>query len=254
MNTLASDELPPSIAHSDTVFIGTSLFAYGIPRQGQGMLHDRSTHTRLAWPRMNESQIVDLLDRVLQTPGVKTVVIEVSPFIRDFRSELEPRSPTLIGQIRGLSQQFKQDSITLMQHFLSRNIPVKSKFIDEPLIDRKVHFDKSDFERLYPLSLRMPLQPERLQEALRVARGKSVDVLFVLPPRSQAAVDFMGPEQALRFLQRADAFGRAFGVPVWNAGLAWDNQLFVDHAHLNRRGRDKFIAFLKAYAEQSHVQ
>lgn len=254
VETPVSDEFPESINNSDVVFIGTSLFAFGIPHQGQGLLEKKSSYTRLAWGRMTESETLDLLEKALEISEVRLVLIELNPFIRDFRDEVEIKSPVFLEPIREYSLKFKNDLNLIRRYQLSNKELQKSRFLVEPEIDHDTAFNWTNFLKLNPFQVRSPKQASRLSELLVIAKTRSVQVLFVLPPRSQVAADYLGKELLARLNKEAETFGEKFGVPVWNTGESWDNYLFVDHTHLNRKGREQFIAFLKMQAEQADVQ
>ncbi len=232
--------LPELIGQPDTLFIGTSLFAHGIPRRGQGLMEDQSSYERIAAPAMSETVALDVLESALDIQSIQCVVIEISLFIRSFNFEVNPKSLGLLQLLRNASRQFKGD-IRLVLGFSK---PEGAGFYFEPEIDKKASRDPVQLERFYPFVIREPEQKLRLSALLARAAEQSVQVIFILPPRSESAANYMGRRQTESLAQQANALASTNGVPLWNAGSAWPDELFVDYSHLNLAGRGQFMAFL----------
>jgi hypothetical protein len=236
--------LPELIGQPETLFIGTSLFAHGIPRRGQGLMEGQSSYERIAAPAMSETVALDVLESALDIQSIQCVVIEISLFIRSFNFEVNPKSLGLLQLLRNASRQFKGD-IRLVLGFSK---PEGAGFYFEPEIDKKASRDPVQLERFYPFVIREPEQKLRLSALLARAAEQSVQVIFILPPRSESAANYMGRRQTESLAQQANALASTNGVPLWNAGSAWPDELFVDYSHLNLAGRGRFMAFLTNHA------
>ena len=75
-------------------------------------------------------------------------------------------------------------------------------------------------------------------------------LVFLAYPMSKAAAERLG-EGFLDDQRRALALAeQRLGVPVFGNTAVWPDRYFVDNAHLNRKGRERFLGELAAWERQ----
>ena len=111
---------------------------------------------------------------------------------------------------------------------------------------------RHELRQRYPLHLRGPLNPKKLEEMLGRAHQEGVEVLLIAPPLPQAVADYIGVVDMARFERHLHDTAELLGLPLLYNGEVWPNTLFVDVAHLNRTGRSRFMSELAGAWKARH--
>lgn len=239
------------------VVIGTSLVGFAIPPEGQGLLGEGRDHIRLAAGGMSEDLTLDLCEAALALERTETIVIEAHPFVRDFKDDrrpsrvhgvLGPGAAQIIQTARDLRPAVK---LSLWRAGL-RSDPFAS-LTAEYQVDNADGIRPHTLQRIYPLSIRPPRLEERLDALVAKAKARRVGIILVAPPRSATAARYNGPEVMQRLDQALVALAARLDVPLFAPSGPWPDGLFVDHAHMNRAGRDRFMTELRRFAVAAHA-
>lgn len=232
------------------VAIGSSLFLHGIPARptsiaaADSLLGDGRTHVRVFRDSISEAEALAAMRAAVQGRA-ETVLLEVNPFAFDFSWQAARASESrVIAWARGAIE-WSRDWNSDIRAWLGRSPPPA----DEPAFEateevQKKHLSMNVF---YPLHLRPPKLTLELQEVLAAARQNGVHVLLVAPPRSFAAGFALGRTAIAALEVHLIRVAKFLDLPLFEPGPIWPNELFTDHAHLNRAGRARFLAELRAW-------
>jgi hypothetical protein len=253
--TLALLGAGPSVVLSDiatapVVVIGSSLMEHAVPPFGgkvSSLLGDGRAHARLAISSITEPQTVELLNLVLETE-VQTVLIEANALAFDFASRKTTPDPTDIRPV------------AMMQSLLDLSTrarqPLRDLLNKRPLVSEAEKLDapfavqSKTLLQNYPLRLRFPSNPEALNATLAVAASKGVALILIAPPRSQLAADAMGPQATEKLWLHFQTVARDLNLPLFQPAAVWPNEYFIDLAHMNRRGRARFLQELAQWQQR----
>ena len=78
-----------------------------------------------------------------------------------------------------------------------------------------------------------------------------MQVVLLAPPRSEAAADYLGEEATKNLESHVRDVANRLDLPVFMPQSFWPNEFFVDQAHLNRRGRQRFCAELAEWSSKN---
>ena len=245
----------PDVDGAEIVVIGSSLTAHLLPgpESAGGVLGDRRTSAMLAVPGISERLTTRLLAHAIGS-GAETVLIEINAYVHDYseysrahRGLGEPLfTMHLAGYFRDLGARLTLNFKRLF--FAIAHAPVT--FYENPVDGGKTALDfaavaSEDYYRLFSLE---PAYPDELGKLLEKARAADTEVLFFSPPRPRSAVRLIGSAEFARMVEHVSDVAREFGVPVWYATSAWPDDQFIDiKAHVNARGRDRFLRELSRW-------
>ena len=229
------------IPAAPVIVIGSSLMRHAVPPLGEGadsLLGDGRAHARLAVSSITESQTVALLGLVLKT-GAQTVLIEANPLAFDFASSAPVpdqgriRPVVVMQSILDLSMQARAPLFGLLY---SLQLTEEAQQLDAAFLVQPNVLAKN-----YPLHLRNPADPKALEAVLKTATTKGVSLILIAPPRSQLAANAMGTQATETLRQHFQALARRLDLPLFQPSAVWPNDHFIDAAHMNRRGRARFM-------------
>jgi len=250
------------------VFIGTSLTRFAIPpgATGDALLWDEVSHSRLSFGGSIDSRahITALLNHSLDA-GAEEIYVEVYPFLRRFKSELRlaKKRATLAESAiwRGVVDKDVQKAwfhfgVILrepIRMILGRRTFNKFPMLypeDVPFLDETGLRVEKQMEQLYPYKVTALEDPESL-DSLKPSVARSEEqgahLAFLAYPISEAAAERLGEPLLAELRSSLTLFERRLKVPVLGSVEVWPNRYFVDNAHMNRAGRERF---LKRLADQ----
>lgn len=239
-----------------TVIIGTSVVGNAFPSRGKGLLGDDAPYARIAINRMPASQILTMADAALRGGQADLIVIEGYPFIRDFSDELRGEQAT------GLFEQ-GAEALIAMGRQLSESAAILAwrgglwgnplaKGLAERDIDSPTKVSKRTLRVIYPMAVRPARDLDRLRAFAAAARAAGVTVVLVAPPRSELAAGWNSAATLAQVQQALTDLGATLGWQVFSPARPWPDHLFTDHAHLNRAGRERFLAEFQQFAGPHH--
>lgn len=234
---------------AEIAVIGSSLLAYAVPETGSGesaLFAGGQTHKRIAISLISEGRAIRLGENAL-AGGARDLLIEVDPFIKGFRD----RSPATecdgwSEQGRAIAWRSKRRSGDAFRRFIGRQS--NGNGLGEPSdIQDSQMIDEERLAAIYPLRLHQPRCRQRLEALIQRASAQGAKLTLVLPPRSQAARQLIGPAQSDELRQLAEQLADQLGVSLFAPKGPWPNEQFTDHAHLNVKGRAHFLRALKQW-------
>lgn len=232
------------IPAAPVIVIGSSLVWGAVPPTGAGadsLLGDGRTHVRLAIANITEAKTVALLGAVLKT-GVQTVLIEANALAFDFASRVPTpdqdsiRPVVVMQSLMNLSARPRESLSNLLDRHRLTRLTSEAQNLDAAFL-----VDSDVVAKLYPLHLRFPRNPEALEEILKKASSARVDLILIAPPRSQLAANAMGPQATETLRLHFQDLARRLNLPLFEPAAVWPNDYFIDQAHMNRRGRARFM-------------
>jgi hypothetical protein len=234
------------------VVIGSSLMRHAVPPLGDkvsGLLGDKRAHARMGINGITEAETVHVLDLVLKN-GARTVFIEANALAFDFANGVPEvgwervRPDVMMRALLSVS--------TLARESISKWLKPRPStlLIDAKELDATFFVRPDDLVNLYPLRLRLPKDPKALEKVLKDANAAGVELILVAPPRSQLAADAMGIEANQTLQQHYQALALNMKLPLFYPATAWPDDHFIDTAHMNRRGRTRFMEELAQWYRQ----
>jgi len=101
------------------------------------------------------------------------------------------------------------------------------------------------FEPPYKVLGRKSVDAE-LADLLGHAREKETYIILFVPPLPKYF--YKGLKAAVKTASRqAELLEENLGVRVWKPDAPWENNLFFDEAHLNFKGRERFVSEFKTW-------
>ena len=254
-----SDEPIPD---APVVVIGSSLMMYAIPGAESGeqsLLGDGRGHIRLGVSSITESQTITLLERVLKSQ-TESIFIEIHPRGMDFASVMRDDQGIRRIFLHELTDQIRTFSLNSRRELGTRSgwrtkTPLRTSahwsMTSEPSrLDAVFNIPRNTFERLYPIRTRPPAELGRLNRLLSLAKNRNTDVILIAPPRSQAAVDYMGTVCSISLEEHFQNLAEQLDGPLFQPARYWPDAYFIDQAHMNRRGRKRFCNELARWSSE----
>lgn len=232
---------------ADIAVIGTSLLVHGIPARqvSGGLLGDGRKHRRFAYDDMQEDEAVSILHEALAS-GASTILLEINPFAFDFAFRVRMNAEE---DRHGSAPRILKHFSYRLQSGLEHLIGIGEFESGEPkdLTPAKNTADANVKSIFYPFQLHSPRSIEALLAAVNEARDRRALIILVAPPRARIAETWMGlnAEQALD--RHLSTLAERLSLPLFHPGPGWPDELFVDNAHLNERGRARFCGELAAW-------
>lgn len=255
---LTSDVLVETeeIPEASIAVIGSSLMRYAVPpvgSTGYSLLSDGRTHVRLALGNITEEQQIALLTRVLAS-DVEYVFVEIQPFGIDFRFE-EWRQQTFLHGLVNQARRFSLTARRALGRKFRRRLKTESTPGQPPSLmseadklDAEFHVSQAALSLLYPIHERSLVEKDRLDELISVASARQVKLALIAPPRSQTAADYMGTARSKSLEKHFQKLAEELGVPLFQPARWWTDDYFIDQAHMNRRGRNRFCRELAQWS------
>lgn len=225
---------PPEI-----VAIGTSLFRHAFPQDisEEGLFGNGQQHAYFGADRAVERQLIFYLNAAIQN-GAETVFLEINPFTFDFADrDLEDDNFTL-----RMAAQIQIQSITSWRYLKQIVFGVPTANIDAVSSINSKHL-----QTIYPIKIRPARQYDQLKELISHAKHAGMRIAFVAPPRSKTSADVLGNVLQSKLIAHQKNLASQLGVPLLPISAVWPDDHFVDQAHMNRRGQQRFIQQLKRW-------
>ena len=232
--------------------VGTSLVGYGLPDGHSikgSLLADGRKHVRVGLGNPTELEILTVANQAMaQNPQL--LFLEAYPFIRSFNTEVDRESGCSLPQqmksvINNAVNSFFGSAQSSALIIMGKNVYTRG-MRDEPTeLQLGKHQNSSPSTSHYPLSPRPVACPEQLQKLLVTASSKNTQVVLLLPPRSMYAEKFAGLGSSRALDLQAKKMAQAYRLELFSPIGPWPNSLFVDSAHMNLKGRERFLRELQ---------
>lgn len=232
--------------HGDSVVaIGTSLMGRGLDWKSD-LLETAMGTKRLARNGMSPNVVLNIAEESLRQ-GARLMIIEAQPFLLNQRSFswADPLNRFNGTLYKTLGRVFRRPALQIFG-LKNRNSEVWIKDLE---VDPTKVIDWERMKRHYPRRLIKDLHRERLLDLADASARNGAQLLFVAMPISQSAAFYNGVEYREAFDLQLRRFGIEHGVEVWTPDFAWSDDHFFDRAHLNKKGRVRFTAELKAFLQ-----
>lgn len=242
-----------SFAGVDTVFLGSSLTLNAIPTQENApdwFMEETSSYLRIGLSNAKAEELEELLDEALDN-GVSTIFLEARPVLYQTKAEYEDeRCLPIRCQSREVVEEAFAPVGSLRERFRDM---YRSQFGLSPVADRYsaaqreprnldvVYAPRRPLGASYPLHLLADRDNTRLVELSMRARSQGSRIVLFMPPRSPTANAYIPASQHIQVEARLQSLAQTLDVPVVDPIEGWRDDHFVDHAHLNRFGRDRFL-------------
>jgi hypothetical protein len=237
---------PATLPAAPVVVIGSSLMAHAVPWHGDGhhsLLGDGRAHVRWAIGAISEAQTLQLVAGALQR-GARTVLVEVHPLAFDFAFATPAHDVRPLALANTVLQESRL-AATGLRRLLKLSptpAPRQARLDGEPdTLDRPFETSPRAFAYFYPLHLREPADAVAWAALVQRAREQDAAIILVAPPRSRSAADAMGAAAGEALQRHLKALAQELGVPMFQPGPVWPDDHFIDHAHMNRQGRARFM-------------
>ncbi len=246
----------PLIQHWDKpiAVVGTSLVAHGLPDGHSitgSLLGDGRKHVRVGLANPTELEILTVANQALaQNPQL--LFLEANPFIRSFnptvnrdpdcRSSLKQIKDGINNIINSVFSSAHDSALRIMGR--NRNT-TRVEGLEPTELDLGKNQNSSPDTSQYPMHPRPVLCPEHLRKFLLAAKAKKKQVILVLPPRSSYGEKFAGLGSSRALDLQAKKMAATYRLELFSPTGPWPNALFIDSAHLNQRGRERFLLELQ---------
>ena len=229
----------------EVALVGSSLIAHAVPEKGVGYPFGEDVRFRRAARNgMSEREAIELSEAAV-SDGLGVIFLEVDPFIKSMRTsrpvgECGLPSDSFRSRIWAARQRYVDAARTLTGFRQIREIA------GEPDgLDRAQSIDAEQINQIYPPILHEPHCRERLNNLAETANAKDVELVLVLPPRSRFSSDMLGNEFNADLTTRAKKLAEEIDASLLVMSGVWPDSHFIDHAHLNQQGRDRFLQELR---------
>jgi hypothetical protein len=211
-----------------------------------GLLGDGRPHLRIGVAGLSQREAIGALDQSLEEHA-DLIFVEANVFVIDLmlRGSANTNWSLPTWWSRDIGPAFRRG----IDRLRGRNLAVN--LAREQLLGTTFKPKETVLAKLYPFQLRDVSDPAGLARVIEKANRLGTRLIFVVPPRSRAAADFMGTENQAEVHAAFEQLAAAYGIELWVFGPAWPNELFGDHAHLNRAGRERFVLELRQRYEDA---
>ncbi len=219
----------------EIAFVGTSLMDFAVPPRGPasdylslGDPDDRSVRLTRTGGLDGD---VHRLARACVDAGVRVTVVQVEPFLLRFD----------VGESLPRATRFADDLRAGLRWILGRRPPTPADVIEaEAGQDRQ--FDGVMSEVLPEnIDVRVFRNGGELKRLINDSKAGGRTLVFVAMPRAESAARALGESFEQTFRDNLRWLEREFGAEVWRPAVFWPDDHFWDQAHLNRRGRARFV-------------
>jgi hypothetical protein len=235
-----------ALAQAEIVVLGSSLLHHALPptEAVASLLGDGRRHQRIGVSGVSEEELLQLAGLALQGRA-SLLLLEVNPLLRD--SDAADTSCLRLGWVDALRTWIGQKQVELARsvRIAVGWVPVGHPAGETARLDTRRAMTPEQLARNYPMLLRAPRCRGELDRVVATARRQGKQLVLVLPPRSITAQAAMGAGQAAELEEGAARLATEFGMPLFHPARAWPDHEFVDYAHMNRSGRERFLRELR---------
>ena len=245
----AAGAAPPLFHGARIAVIGSSQVRYAVPKQGGStisLLGDGRSHYRIGLPAISEPETLRLLRHALDE-RVELVLLEGNALLYD---TAPTRQRGRCDQpARGVRVAIKQAQLRLTDTWARwAHKPLSTHDRADPAdLDRAEPLDSTAAGRQFPLYLRDACDLPGLIALADRARDQGTKLVLIFPPRSASGDRLMGTDQVLALDTAARRLTNALHAKIFEPGAPWPDDQFASLGHVNRSGRDRFLAGLKSW-------
>jgi hypothetical protein len=232
------------------ILVGSSLTRNAVP--AEFVLSNRAVR-RYALSSLTESETLNILEQVIANASTQLVIVEMRVFAFDFRSHV-------VGSFAQFKTGFMRQRSAVNQgiwHLLG-GYPYSfdwesPDFLETTRIDYvfPANLDLDAFSLVFPLQPKQPSQGDRLRHAIELATQRNIKLIFVDFPRAKSAVMRLSKLDLVEMEKQKEWFASEFGVDIWTPATSWPDSFFLDHAHFNGNGRNRFVDLMASTIERS---
>lgn len=245
----AAGMAPPLFHGARIAVIGSSQMRFAVSKQGNGatsLLGDGRSHYRIGLPAISEPETLYLLRRAIDEHA-ELVLLESHALLYDTAPTRE------LGRCdqpaRSLRVAIKQSQLRLTDTWARwTHKPLSTHDRADPAdLDNLGPLDPTAAGRQFPLHLRDPCDMAGLVELTNRARAQGTRLILLFPPRSASADRLMGTDQVKTLDAAASKLASDLHLEIFKPGATWRDDQFVSLGHVNRSGRNRFVAELQAW-------
>jgi len=227
----------------DLIVLGSSLSSVAVPPQMRldaepGSGAPALTALRIALPCTQPQELARLLE-LATSRGVSVILFEINHFLYDLKS-CHPE--------RGLRARLGDFVLFLRWRIkwaiYGTDSALAEAAYESTFLKQIYDGDESRLRRDYRISLRPPEAFGLLEPVLAAGRKKGLRVILVVLPRSETASRFLGTAFNSGLDTRIADIRDRFANMVWEPARSWPDRYFADQGHMNRAGRERFMAAL----------
>lgn len=236
----------------EIAIIGSSLSKSAFAPTGSGaesVLADGRSHRRYGISNPSPELLEDMLELAVDD-RVQTVLLEARPFVFLTNSQISCGGlacdffgmlPNVFSLRWGFRERYRQ---------LAGLPDVPNNFESGVLEYQRIdapHQPRKNLGALYPLTFPGKAPSARLAMLVKRAKENGTQIILMMPPRSMTASEYIGEEQIQELRQESARFADALGLDLFMPLGEWEDDLFVDTAHLRRGGRNRLQAELQSW-------
>jgi hypothetical protein len=240
-----------ALAQADIVVLGSSLLHHALPptEAAASLLGDARRHQRIGVSGISEEELLQLTGLALQGRA-SLLLLEANALLRD--ADAADTSCLRLGWLDALRAFIGQKQVELARsvRIAIGWVPVGHPAGETAGLDTRRAITPEQVARNYPMRLRAPRCRSELDRLVDAARRQGKQLMLVLPPRSFTAQAAMGAAQAAELENGAARLAAELGMPLFHPARAWPDDAFVDYAHMNRTGRERFVRELRQWLQR----
>ncbi|MEE8575053.1 MAG: hypothetical protein V3T30_06530 [Thermodesulfobacteriota bacterium] len=233
-----------SIQDNGLIAIGSSLVHYGFLfdddfeslAKGRGRTVQ---FVRLSVRKNNmDYTLPSLLDEIYHS-NPRWVFLQAEPFFIDFRLEKATRNKRLLRVVYNMQFFLTQIFLKIKSICFEINL-LEINQDDTGLYLNKVVTEEWLMNRRRSYILKPAVFPEYVESFIKRAKEKGVQVILLEMNRSKVENDYQGRSFRVQFNDLLGQVSTRYQIPLWQfeGNLPIDH--YVDHAHLNQKGRVAF--------------
>jgi len=230
---------------AEVVVIGSSLGVHAMPVRFR--LSDGRHVRRIGLSVPGEDELLTLFDAAI-AERPQEILLEAAPFLADFAFE-QPKGCQVPA--RGLRQALRSGQLSVVDRL--RRLFGQRTSLDgmrEPFhLNRAQEIDPMVMATFYPLTIHQPCLGERLERAVASAKAQGIRVKLIAYPRSPYGQARLGARQEQELAEATRQLAARLGLELLGSTAQWSDAEFTDHAHLNARGRARFMRELGTWLE-----
>jgi hypothetical protein len=231
---------------AEVAVIGSSLSVYAMPERLR--LSNGRSLRRVGLSTPTEYDLLFLFEKAIDERAAGQILLEALPFVADFAFDQTKGCHAPARRLREELHGAQVLVVDRLRRLSGRRTRLEG--ISEPhRLDRAQKIDPTVMATFYPLTIHPPCQAERLERAVAKAKAQGIRVTLVAYPRSPYGQARLGSQQERELTQATRQLAARLGLDLMVPTADWSNTEFVDHAHLNSRGRARFVRELGSWLE-----
>lgn len=228
---------------AEVAVIGSSLGVHAMPERFQ--LSNGQQVRRIGLSVPSENELLTLLEAAI-AERPREVLLEAAPFLADFAFEQPRGCQVPAGNVRQALRSGQLAVVDRLRRLFGQRTSLEG--MREPRqLDRAQDIDPTVMATFYPLTIHAPCQEKRLARAVASARAQDIRVTLIVYPRSPYGRTRLGARQERELEEATRNMAARLGLGVLGPASGWSDAEFTDHAHLNVRGRARFMANLDVW-------